>query len=175
MDFMTVLKTRRSVRSYKPDPIPDAALRRILDGARLAPSACNKQPWVFIVLRDNSSRKKLVQIYNRAWFLHAPVVIAACCDRSASWKRADGRDYGDVDVAIALDHMTLAAAEAGLGTCWVGAFNAAQARNILMLPENIEPVAFTPLGYPGPEAQPKKSRKKMDEIVFWEYYGNRKQ
>ena len=127
------------------------------------------------VLRDNSSRKKLVQIYNRAWFLHAPVVIAACCDRSASWKRADGRDYGDVDVAIALDHMTLAAAEAGLGTCWVGAFNAAQARNILMLPENIEPVAFTPLGYPGPEAQPKKSRKKMDEIVFWEYYGNRKQ
>jgi nitroreductase len=175
MDFLDLVKKRRSVRNYLDKPVEEPLLEKVLEAGRLAPSACNKQPWVFIVLRDNSSRQKLEQVYNKAWFLHAPIVIAVCCDRSASWKRADGRDYGDIDAAIALDHMTLAATEAGLGTCWIGAFNAAQARIILKLPDKIDPVAFTPLGYPGDEAAIKKFRKKLAEIVFWEYYGGRKQ
>jgi len=175
MDFLDLVKKRRSVRNYLDKPVDDALLEKVLEAGRLAPSACNNQPWVFIVLKDKTSRPKLAEVYKREWFLRAPVIIAVCCDHNVSWKRADGRDYGDVDVAIALDHMTLAATEAGLGTCWVANFNAPLAKKLLMLPENIEPVAFTPLGYPGPEAQPKKSRKKMDEIVFWEYFGNRKQ
>ncbi|MGA2508471.1 MAG: nitroreductase family protein [Chitinispirillaceae bacterium] len=175
MDFLDLVKKRRSVRSYLDKPVSDAVLEKVLEAGRLAPSACNNQPGVFIVLKDQASRSKLESVYNRNWFLHAPVIIAVCCDRSVSWKRADGRDYGDVDAAIALDHMTLAAAEAGLGTCWIGAFNAAQAKKVLMLPANIDPIAFTPLGYPGLEAQSPKKRKAIDDIVFWEYYDSGKQ
>ncbi len=175
MEFLELAKKRYSVRDYSEKPVDDVLLDKVLEAGRLAPSACNNQPWVFIVIRDEDSRKKLESVYTREWFLRAPVIIAVCCDRSASWKRADGKDFGDVDAAIALDHMTLAAAEAGLGTCWVANFNAAEARKLLMLPANIDPIAFTPVGYPGPEAKPKKSRKGRDEIVFREYYGGRKQ
>ena len=174
MEFFELVKKRHSVRGYLDKPVEDSLLEKVLEAGRLAPSACNNQPWVFIVLKDQASRSKLESVYSRNWFLRAPVIIAVCCDRSVSWKRADGKDYGDVDAAIALDHMTLAATEAGLGTCWIGAFNAAQARNILKLPDKIDPVAFTPLGYPGNEAAVKKTRKKTDEIVFWEYFGGRK-
>ena len=173
MDFLELVKKRRSVRSYLDRPVDDALLDTVLEAGRLAPSACNNQPWIFIVIKDGPSRPKLASIYKREWFLHAPIVIAVCCNRSASWKRADGRDYGDVDVAIALDHMTLAATEADLGTCWIANFNAAEAKKLLKLPENIEPVAFTPLGYPGQEAAVKKPRKAINEIMFREYYGGR--
>ena len=102
------------------------------------------------------------------------MIIAVCCDRNATWRRADGKDFGDIDIAIALDHMTLAAAEAGLGTCWIGNFNAAEAKRVLKLPQNIEPVAFTPLGFPGPQAINKKSRKEMRDIVSWGFYGGKR-
>jgi nitroreductase len=175
MSFLELVKKRHSVRSYLDKPVEESLLEKVLEAGRFAPSACNNQPLAFIVLKDPASRQKLADIYKREWFLRAPIIIAVCCDRSVSWKSADGRDYGDVDAAIALDHMTLAATEAGLGTCWIGAFNAAQAKKVLMLPANVDPIAFTPLGYPGDEAAIKKSRKKMDEIVFREYYGGRKQ
>jgi nitroreductase len=173
MDFLELVKKRRSVRSYLDKPVDDALLDTVLEAGRLAPSACNNQPWVFIVLKDPAARQNLQSVYKREWFLRAPIIIAVCCDRSASWKRADGRDYGDVDIAIALDHMTLAATEADLGTCWIANFNAAEAKKLLKLPENIDPVAFTPLGCPGPEAAIKKPRKAINEIVFREYYGGR--
>ena len=173
MDFLDLVKKRHSVRNYLDKPVDDALLEKVLEAGRLAPSACNIQPWVFIVIKDEASRRKLECVYKRDWFLRAPVVIAVCCNRSASWKRADGHDYGDVDAAIALDHMTLAATEADLGTCWIANFNAAEAKKLLQLPENIEPIAFTPLGYPGPEAAIKKPRKAINEIVFREYYGGR--
>ena len=175
MEFLDLAKKRHSVRGYLDKPVEDSLLEKVLEAGRLAPSACNRQPWVVIVLKDQASRRRLESVYNKEWFLRAPVIISVCCDHSASWKRADGKDYGIVDAAIALDHMTLAATEAGLGTCWIGAFNADQARNVLKLPENIDPIAFTPLGYPGTEAAVKKSRKKMDEIVFWEYFGGKRQ
>jgi nitroreductase len=173
MEFLELVKKRYSVRNYLEKPVEDLYLEKVLEAGRLAPSACNNQPWVFIVIKDEDSRKKLATVYKREWFLRAPVIIAVCCDRTASWRRADGKDYGDVDVAIALDHMTLAAADAGLGTCWIGNFNAAEAGKVLMLPLHIDPVAFTPLGYPEQTAV-KKSRKKTEEIIYWEYYGGKK-
>lgn len=174
MKFLDLVKKRFSVRDYLDTPVSETLLEGVLEAGRLAPSACNNQPWVFIVIRGTGSKKQLESVYNRSWFLRAPVIIAACCDRRATWRRADGRDYGDMDMAIALDHITLAAADAELGTCWIGNFNAGAAKQALKLPDHIEPAAFTPLGFPGPGAINKKSRKAMSEIVFREYYGGEK-
>jgi nitroreductase len=174
MKFLDLAKKRCSVRDYLETPVSGDLIESVLEAGRLAPSACNNQPWIFVVLRSSDSIKQLANVYNRSWFLLAPVIIAACCDRDATWRRADGKDFGDMDIAIALDHMTLAAAEAGLGTCWIGNFNAAEAKKVLKLPQNIEPAAFTPLGFPGPKAMNKKSRKNLSEIVFWDYYGGKK-
>jgi nitroreductase len=174
MNFLDLAKKRYSVRDYLDTPVPDTLLLQVLEAGRLAPSACNNQPWVFIVMRDEDSRRKLENVYKREWFIRAPVIIALCCDRNACWRRADGKDFGDIDIAISLDHITLAAAEADLGTCWVGNFNQAKARETLMLPQHIDPIAFTSLGYPGPQVTRPKSRKEMREITHWEYYGGTK-
>jgi nitroreductase len=170
MDFIELIKKRYSVRGFQERPVSDELVLKVLEAARWAPSACNNQPWNFIVIRSTEFKLRLEAVYNRPWFLAAPVIIAACCDRNISWKRTDGKEYGDVDIAIALDHLTLAAAEMGLGTCWVGAFNYPEACRVLRLPDNIEPVAFTPLGYPSVEQSTKK-RKELDQIVHWEHFG----
>jgi nitroreductase len=158
MDFLELVRKRRSVRNYLDRPVDDALLERVLEAGRLAPSACNNQPWIFIVIKEETFRQKLENVYTKEWFLHAPAIIAVCFDRSVSWKSRDGRDAGVIDAAIALDHITLAAGEA---------------RKTLMLPENIEPVAFTPIGFPGPEEPKQKTRKQLQDIVFRERYGNR--
>jgi nitroreductase len=173
--FFDLLHTRYSVRSYQDKEIEDALLEKVLEAGRLAPSAVNNQPWSFIVIRENDSRKRLESVYNREWFLSAPVIIAVCYDRSLSWKRSDGKDFGEIDASIAMTHMILAATELGLGTCWIGAFNAREAKKVLMLPESVEAVAFTPLGFPISAKPPVKSRKNPDEIVHWEFYGGKKQ
>ena len=171
MTFLDLAKQRSSVRAYLDTPVPETLLESVLEATRWAPSACNIQPWTFIVIKDIASRKSLKAVYNRDWFLQAPVIIAVCCDRSVSWKRSDGKDFGDIDIAIALDHLTLAAAEAGLGTCWVGNFNPDRAREVLDLPQHVDPVAFTLIGYPGPEAIRPKSRKPLQVIIHRERYG----
>jgi nitroreductase len=174
MTFLDLVKQRRSVRDYLDTPVPDDLLQKILETGRWAPSACNIQPWVFIVIRDQANRTALKAVYNRDWFLHAPVILAVCCDRSASWKRSDGKDFGDIDIAIVLDHITLAATEAGLGTCWVGNFNPVAARESLNIPQHIDPIAFTPIGYPGPQTSREKSRKPLQEIIHYERYEGKK-
>lgn len=173
MNFLDLARQRCSVRGYRDTPVAEEKIRYVLEAAAAAPSACNNQPWVFIIIRDINSRSRLEKVYNRQWFLQAPVIIAACCDRSVSWRRSDGKDYGDIDVAIAFDHLTLAAAEQGLGTCWIGAFDAVEARAALMLPDTIDPIAFTPLGYPAPD-KPRKVRKNLDKIVYHEFFGGKK-
>jgi nitroreductase len=172
MKFLELVQRRFSVRNFLEKPVEQELLLQVLEAGRLAPSACNNQPAVFILLQDEKSRNGLQRVYNRPWFLSAPVILAVCCDRSLSWHRNDGKDYGDVDIAIALDHITLAATEIGLGTCWVGSFNEKEARDLLMLPSHIDPVAFTPIGYPSKEA-PSKVRKKIDDMVHWEVFGNK--
>ncbi len=169
---MSLAEKRRSVRSYLDSPVEREKIDYVLRAACLAPSACNNQPWEFIVIAGEYSHSELAAIYDRPWFISAPVIIAACCDRTVSWRRKDGRDFGDIDVAIALDHLTLAAAEQGLGTCWIGAFDSREAGSLLRLPSTVEPIAFTPLGYPStlPAAKPRKGPEK---VVHWGYYGGK--
>jgi nitroreductase len=170
--FTELVKKRYSVRSYENKPVDEGVLLKILETGSLAPSACNNQPWVFIVIRKDETKKKLAPAYERAWFVTAPIILALCCDLSQSWRRADGKNYGYVDVAIAMDHITLAATEAGLGTCWIANFNLEAARHALGMPENMEPVVFTPLGYPS-SAPSRKKRKTLDQIVHWERFGGK--
>jgi len=148
MGFFELAKQRFSVRKYRDLPVEDGKIRQVLEAGRIAPSAVNYQPWYFIVVRDEVLRRQVAEAYKRDWILQAPVIIVICGDHGRSWKRFDGKDHCDIDAGIAIDHMTLAAAELGLGTCWICAFNAPVVRDIFQLPEAIEPIALLPLGYP---------------------------
>lgn len=167
--FTELVKNRYSVRNYTDKPVDESLLLKILETASLAPSACNNQPVVVIIVRKEETKKKLAKAYERPWFVSAPYVLALCCDRSLSWQRKDGKNYGDVDVAIAMDHITLAATEAGLGTCWVANFIAEEVKIALSIPDHIEPIVLTPVGYPASAVGPKK-RKPLTDIVHWEKY-----
>ena len=166
MDFFDVIKNRYSVRAYRTDPVEPEKLEKILEAARIAPSACNRQPYEIIVIDAAGFPKdKLARIYGSGWFLDAPVILAVCAKREDAWSRDGRKNYGDVDCAIAMDHLILAATALGLGTCWIGAFNEQAARDVLNLPEKWEPVAFTPLGYAACPMPPKR-RKPQDEILI---------
>jgi len=147
--------------------VEDDKLQRVLQAARLAPTAANRQPFQLIVIHTAGREGDLRRVYDRDWFTQAPLVICACGLPARGWVRGDGKSYTDVDVAIAMDHLVLAAADVGLGTCWIGAFNPDAAREVLGLPEGVEPIAFTPLGYPADEPRPKK-RKALAELVRYE-------
>ena len=167
MEFSELIEKRYSVRAYRPDPVEDGKLQQVLEAARLAPTAANQQPFQFIVIHTAGREAELKRIYNRDWFGQAPLVICACGIPAQGWVRRDGKNYSDVDVAIAMDHLVLAATNAGLGTCWVAAFDPDAAREVLGLPEGVEPIAFTPLGYPADRPKPKK-RKALSELVRYD-------
>ncbi len=171
--FLELAETRKSVRAYKPEAVPEDLLQRVLEAGRLAPSAVNKQPWRFIVVREEANRRALGAAYAREWFWRAPVIVAVCILPGEAWTRAyDGQNYAMVDGALAMDHMTLAAAEAGLGTCWVGAFDPAAARDILGLPDGVAIVGMTPLGFPDADPHPRpRSRRPLGETVMKERWG----
>jgi nitroreductase len=166
MDLWEALRTRRSIRAYKSDAPPREAVERVLDAARIAPSAANRQPWHFYVVTDAARRESLKEAYSKEWCWGTPVVIVACARRDEAWQRNDGTNYSWVDVAIAFDHLTLAAHAEGLGTCWIGAFKPEVLRRLLEIPAELEPVAMTPLGFPAEEGKP-PVRKAPDEIVTW--------
>jgi nitroreductase len=171
--FLDIAKKRFSVRKFKLQLVEQEKLAIVLEAGRIAPSACNNQPWFFIVVKEKGNLEKLWGTYARDWFRQAPVVIVICGDHRQSWKRSDGKDHCDIDVAIAVDHMTLAAADIGLGTCWVCNFNRVVCSSILDLPPYIEPVALLPLGYPAEETlsdRPESKRKNTDAIVFYEKF-----
>jgi len=167
MDFAELVKARYSVRAYKPDPVEEHKLAQVLEAARLAPTAANRQPFQIVVIHTAGREAELKRIYNRGWFVQAPLVLCACGIPAENWVRMDGKNYNDVDVAIAMDHLILAAADIGLGTCWIAAFDPAAAREVLNLPDDVEPVAFTPLGYPADTSRP-KSRKPLESLVRYE-------
>ena len=169
MEFQELIENRYSVRSYQDKVVEDDKVRRVLEAARIAPTAANKQPFSLIVVETRGREEDLKSIYNADWFSEAPLVICACAIPSKGWTRRDGRCYVEVDVAIAMDHLILAAANLGLGTCWIAAFDSQAARKILKLPEEVEPLLFTPLGYPADEPQP-KSRQKLTELVRYEQW-----
>lgn len=165
--FLDLAKKRYSLRSFSNKEIESEKLEYVLKAARYAPSACNLQPVKFYVVTDMDTLSKLHQAYPREWFKKAPCVIVAVGDKKNSWKRVDGKDHVDVDVAISVDHLTLAACEVGLGTCWVCAFDAGMCHEILNLPDHMEAIALIPIGYPDKEEVREKRRKPLDEIVQW--------
>lgn len=170
MELKEAIAKRNSVRNFKNVPVPREKLIQLFELVRLAPSAVNYQPWHFIVITRKETLESLAKSYPRPWFLSAPVVIVACINHKESWKRVkDHKDFGDVDVAIAVDHLTLAAVSLGLGTCWVCNFDVEMCRKTLDLPDYMEPLAMVPTGFPNADA-PEKKRKKTDEIVSWEQY-----
>jgi nitroreductase len=166
MDFGELIAKRYSVRAYKADPVPEELLGKVLEAARLAPTAANRQPFQVYVVRTAGREQELGKVYHRPWFTQAPLVLCVCTAPAQAWVRIkfDGKCYADVDAAIVMDHMILAAAEAGLGTCWIADFNPAAAREVLELPAGVEPVLFTPLGFPADEPKPKE-RKPLAELV----------
>ena len=164
MDFSELIRKRYSVRAYKPDPVEEEKLAAVLEAARLAPTASNKQPFRLIVIHTKGREEELSRIYHREWFVQAPLIICACGLPGEVWKGEHGRDYLGVDVAIVMDHLILAATDLGLGTCWIGAFNADAAREVLNLPDDAEPIIFTPLGYPADTPKPRE-RKSLDDLV----------
>lgn len=173
MSFLELAQKRYSVRSYKDQPVEQDKILQVLEAARTAPSAVNYQPWHFIVAVEAEVKDKISEAYPRDWFRQAPVIIVACGDHDQSWKRNDGKDHCDVDVAIAVDHLTLAAADLGLGTCWVCAFDAEKLHSALELPVNLEVIALIPLGYPKEDRTREKKRKSLDELVSWNKYNSR--
>jgi nitroreductase len=172
MDVFDAIEKRRSIRNYEPTPIPREKLEKILEAARLAPSASNVQPWHFIVVTDKE-RSNAISAGMYARFLkQAPVVIVACGDEKKSPK------WYPIDVAIAVENMVLAATGEDLGTCWIGSFNETKVRNALKIPENLRVVVLLAIGYPsdGESLASKalrlvRKRKSLDEIVSIEAYG----
>jgi nitroreductase len=166
MDFEQLIKHRYSCRHYSPDQIEEDALNKILEAARLAPTAANRQPFQIIIIKTKGKEDQLMNIYLKDWFVQPPLVLCVCSDPEAGWfrKKFDNQSYATVDAAIVMDHITLQAADLGIGTCWIGAFNPQAAREFLKLPDHIEPIAFTPLGYPLDEAKP-KTRKPISDLI----------
>lgn len=174
MDVFEVLRTRRSVRAYQARPVEDDKLGRVLEAGRIAPSAKNLQEWKFVVVRDAATRRALVPACaDQAFVGDAPVVIA-CCAVVTDYVMRCGQAAYPIDVAIAIDHMTLQAAAEGLGTCWIGAFYEPQVKKILAIPDAVRVVQMLTLGCPAtplvPMAGAAKKRKKLAEIVCYEQW-----
>jgi nitroreductase len=173
MKFLELAKQRCSIRSYTQKAVSDDVLNEILEAGRLAPTAKNLQPFRFVVVRESAQIKALAKGYPAPWFADAPVVIAVCSEANSAWRRErhDDRSYCDVDAAIAADHMTLAAADLGLGTCWIGAFDPTIIRATLKTPSHVEPLILLTLGYPN-ETGRTKVRKQLNELVCYETWNS---
>lgn len=164
MDFLELAKNRYSCRAYKTLNVEKEKLHYVMECVRFAPSAVNKQPWRFRIVSSGEDREKMQQCYNRDWFKTAPMYILASVLHDEEWVRADGKRHGDIDIAIAVEHLCLAATEQGLATCWVCNFDAALCKELLALSENEEPAVIIPIGY-ADDAPKEKKRKAMDEIL----------
>jgi len=168
MTVMEAIQIRRSVRRYHDKPVESEKLAQVLEAARLAPSARNLQEWRFVVVQDADIRRQLMHAAKGQQFVQeAPVVIACCAETNNNYTMSCGQLAYPIDVAIAIDHITLAAVELGLGTCWIGAFWEDDVKRILNIPEEIRVVELLTLGYPVDEPH-KKHRRPLFEIVMYE-------
>jgi nitroreductase len=172
MDVFEAIEKQRSTRNYEPTPVPKEKLEKILEAARLAPSASNLQPWHFIIVTDAEKRKALSGGMFAKFLKQSPVVIAACGDKKTAPK------WYTIDVAIAVENMVLAATGEGLGTCWIGSFDENQVRETLKIPKNLRVIVLLAVGYPSDKESPTskalrvvRQRKPLKEIVSLEEYG----
>jgi len=165
MNVSEAIRTRKSVRSYLPKQVEDEKLTAVLEAARLAPSASNRQEWRFVIVRDAETRRKIAEAANNQTFIgEAPSVIVACAETDGRIMMR-GQPCYPIDVAIALDHIALAAVEHGLGTCWIGAFDEKKVKQILGIPEKIRVVELMPIGYATDPSPVEKKRLSLDAIV----------
>lgn len=160
MEFIDVIRNRKSIRSYKNEDVEEEKLKIILEAARLAPSWANKQCWKYIVVNDKEKIQKLASGIINSWMKNAKIVVVACADPKKSGTR-NGMDYYLVDVAISMEHLILAATDLGLGTCWIGGFDETKVKKILEIPEKIKVVAMTPVGYPSEPAMRNRILRKI--------------
>jgi nitroreductase len=174
MDAFEAIQKRESVRSYESTPVPKETLAKLLEAARIAPSANNTQPWHFIVVTDSEKKKELSKGLFAKFLAETPVVIVACGDTKAS------PDWCVIDVAIAVENMVLAATGEGLGTCWVGSFDEDQVRGLLRIPRNFKIIVLLAVGYArekvdlaGKIVRSVRKRKTLDEIASFEECGQR--
>jgi len=204
MDVFEAVRTRRSIRGYKPDPISDEDIKRVLDAARWAPSAANLQPWEFIVVKDPATRKKIQELveenkkttikmrdepwrtgfsrYNTEWISMAPVHIVVCANPQKTAPHVFGRETYKYATGAAIQNLMLAACALGLGTCWLSMFNKGKLKKTLAIPKEIDVIGVITMGYPieipqAPETLKRYGglpRKNLEEIVYFEKYGERK-
>ena len=169
MDVFEAITQRVSIRKYRSQDIPEATLTKILTAMGQAPSAGNLQPWKFVVVKEEGTRQRVAEACSGQRFMaEAPVILAGCGIPAQAYKKMGG--YGnsvDVDLAIALDHLTLAAVAEGLGTCWIGSFDEQKVKQVLKVPDHVKVVALTPLGFPATTGKPHQ-RRRLDEIICWE-------
>lgn len=166
MEFFDVIQKRFSVRAYRDEPVEQEKIDIILKAAQAAPTACNLQSFKIIVAKTDGRRELLDKIYPRSWFADAPYVIGVCAIKDRCWVRKDKKSYADVDAAIVMDHIILAATALGLGTCWIGAFDPVAFKEVFDIEDGLEPIVLTPLGYPK-EDYIKRNRKPLDELVIY--------
>ncbi|MBN1780667.1 nitroreductase family protein [bacterium] len=167
MNIEDAVRKRQSVRKYSEKDVEEDKLNLVLEAARLSPSAKNRQARKFVLVRDVQMRRKLaVAAKNQMFVADAPVVIA-CCGTDPGYVMTCGQSADAIDVAIAVDHMTLTAVSLGLGTCWIGAFYQDEVKKLLNIPENVQVVELLTLGYPA-ESEFKTHRKSLNDIVYFE-------
>jgi len=176
VEFIDLVRKRRSIRKYKSDPVPEEKLKYVLEAARFAPSWGNRQCWKYIIVTDAALRKKIIERTSpppidarrptrpRDWAAQAPIIIVGCADPTKSGNKEE-KQYYLLDMGISMEHMMLAAAEQGLGTCWIGGgFDEAVVKETLGIPKEIRVVALTPLGYPDETTEP-RPRNTLEEIT----------
>lgn len=164
MNFKELCELRQSCRDYKNIPIPQEKLEYIKECVRLAPSAVNFQPWRFIVIDDQERLQQICECYKRDWIQTAPAIVICCKNEAEAWtRRCDGHNHADIDIAIATEHLCLAATEQGLGNCWVCNFDMEKLMATGLIPEGLTPAVLIPLGFPADEQRP-KTRKPMEEV-----------
>ena len=169
LEVFEAIKSRRSIRMYKRDPVPEDSIIKVLDSGRWAPSAGNRQPWSFIVLKDEEVKRKVAEATTYGIFLaDAPLGIVVVIDPQEASPRSGGVEDG----AIATQNMLLAAHALGLGTCWIGSYNSAyedKVKEILKIPRNRRVLSIISIGYP--DESPTSARRELSEIVFTDKYG----
>ncbi|UCF94351.1 MAG: nitroreductase family protein [Desulfobacterales bacterium] len=173
MNVYEAILTRKSVRAFKSEDVPEDVLKRLLEAARHAPSANNFQEWRFVVVRRPATRKKIAEAACRQSFVAAAPVVLACCAATSDHVMTCGQLSYPIDLALAIDHITLCAAAEGLGTCWIGAFYEDEVKKILGIPPDIRVVAILPIGYPQDPSPVRKNRLPLEKIVRYESWESR--